>query len=293
VPEGQTVRLKVTGGTPDSPLVEIHLPNSKDGSVNFDLSTELDLFPLSPSSQPVSPAKSSSPIVSNGETTNGEVKGEVLAQNIASLKTLLAPTIPPEGQYFDVNVTFAVSPSSFVVQPYNEGHKLEGLMTELNAFYNEASNCPGIGEEEGVVMEGQYFAARHTDGFWYRVKVANVIDNENVAIRYVDYGDLTMVAVSELQPLWGQFRNLPYQAISARLADVQPSQGDWKPEDTVWFNGRVADKQFVSVVKAVEGTGEEPLVVLSLVDTSHPSEDRFIAQELIQDGRGLAEAQQC
>ena len=91
-----------------------------------------------------------------------------------------------------------------------------------------------------------------------------------------------MVAVSELQPLWGQFRNLPYQAISARLADVQPAQGDWKPEDTVWFNGRVADKQFVSVVKAVEGTGEEPLVVLSLVDTSHPSEDRFIAQELIQ-----------
>ena len=45
--------------------------------------------------------------------------------------------------------------------------------------------------------------------------------------------DLTMVAVSELQPLWGQFRNLPYQAISARLADVQPAQGDWKPEDTV------------------------------------------------------------
>ena len=120
VPEGQTVRLKVTGGTPDSPLVEIHLPDSKDGSVNFDLSTELDLFPLSPSSQPVSPARSSNQGVSNGETTNGEVKGEILAQNIASLKTLLAPNIPSEGQYFDVNVTFAVSPSSFVVQPYNE-----------------------------------------------------------------------------------------------------------------------------------------------------------------------------
>ena len=102
-----------------------------------------------------------------------------------------------------------------------------------------------------------------------------------------------MVAVSELQPLWGQFRNLPYQAISARLADVQPAQGDWKPEDTVWFNGRVADKQFVSVVKAVEGTGEEPLVVLSLVDTSHPSEDRFIAQELIQVHCISRQTKQC
>ena len=108
----------------------------------------------------------------------------------------------------------------------------------------------------------------------------SLINHTDVTLKFSR--DLTMVAVSELQPLWGQFRNLPYQAISARLGDVQPAEGDWKPEDTVWFNGRVADKQFVSVVKAVEGTGEEPLVVLSLVDTSHPSEDRFIAQELIQ-----------
>ena len=75
-----------------------------------------------------------------------------------------------------------------ILRYFLQGNKLEGLMTELNAFYNDASNCSGIGEEEGAIMEGQYFAARHTDGFWYRVKVANVIDNENVAVRYVDYG---------------------------------------------------------------------------------------------------------
>ena len=94
--------------------------------------------------------------------------------------------------------------------------------------------------------------------------------------------DLTMVPLTELQSLRGQFRNLPYQAISARLADVEPLEGDWKPEDTVWFNARVSDKQFVSVVKAVVGTGGEVVVALSLVDTSHPSEDSFISQELIQ-----------
>ena len=91
-----------------------------------------------------------------------------------------------------------------------------------------------------------------------------------------------MVPLTELQSLRGQFRNLPYQAISARLADVEPLEGDWKPEDTVWFNARVSDKQFVSVVKAVVGTGGEVVVALSLVDTSHPSEDSFISQELIQ-----------
>jgi len=306
VPESQLVMLKVTAGPPECPLVEIHLPNSNDGSINFDLSTELDLFPLSPTTvttQPPSPVK-------NGDTcnnTNGErvespptvggkcvssVLGtetqipQALAHDLASLKTLLAPTIPPEGQYFDISVTFAVSPSSFVVQPYNEGHKLELLMTELNAYYNDEENIREVSSQD--VCEGKYFAARHTDGFWYRVRVANVIDSENAAVRYVDYGDLTMVGLTELQPLWGQFRNLPYQAINAKLADVVPIEGDWKPEDTVWFNTRVSDKQFVSVVKAVMGTAEEPVVVLSLVDTSHPSEDRFIAQELIQGGRGEA-----
>jgi len=300
VPESQLVMLKVTAGPTDCPLVEIHLPNSKDGSINFDLSTELDLFPLSPSSQPVSPVRNGdsngdrviSPTPAKGKTVGYSLSPgpeqqipQALAHDLASLKTLLAPTIPPEGQYFDINVTFAVSPSSFVVQPYNEGHKLELLMTELNAYYNEESNCREMNIQD--VCEGKYFAARHTDGFWYRVRVANVIDKENFAVRYVDYGDLTMVSLTDLQPLWGQFRNLPYQAINAKLADVVPIEGDWKPEDTVWFNNRVSDKQFVSVVKAVMGTAVEPVVVLSLVDTSHPSEDKFIAQELIQGGRGL------
>jgi cold shock CspA family protein len=283
VPEGQTVRLRVTGVASDSvSLVEVHLPDSKDGSVNFDLSTELELFALSPSSQPPSPAKTSGPVspaapplpvapailpvlaappappallaappvlVTNGTTgpvvaveaerpmaqyrppalgsafllipptpsmSEGERAGQekawtgtvttvnaekklgfltpdkslpaeykgnslffhcnvvknslgrpvrlehgskvkfvlykakdgmpdnlerpkafavyvtdpmaaelevrlpTLGSDLASMKTLLAPTIPAAGRYFDVNVTFAVSPSSFVVQPYNE-----------------------------------------------------------------------------------------------------------------------------------------------------------------------------
>lgn len=59
-------------------------------------------------------------------------------------------------------------------------------MTELNSFYTESSNCTEVSPE--VVVEGSFFAARHTDGFWYRVRVANVIDAETVAVRYVDYG---------------------------------------------------------------------------------------------------------
>jgi len=301
VPESQQVILKVTGGSSDCPNVEIHLPNSNDGSINFDLSTEFDIFPLSPtekigdtngasSPSPVTPPAltqlsidpSSTPANGSGPTSPAS---PLLSQDLASLKTLLAPVIPLEGQYFDINITFAVSPSSFVVQPYNEGNKLELLMTELNTYYTVEEHLQEVSSAD--LSEGEYFAARHTDGFWYRVRVTNVIDSDHAAVRYVDYGDLTMVSVSDLQPLWGQFRNLPYQAINAKLANVLPVQGDWKPEDTVWFNNRVSDKQFVSLIKSVDG-GADPVVELVLIDTSHPNEDKFIDQELVQDERAVS-----
>ena len=166
-----------------------------------------------------------------------------------------------------------------MVQPYSEGPQLEKLMSDLNSFYEKEDNIQEVVSAD--VKEGDYFAARHTDGFWYRVRVTKVIDGDSAAIRYVDYGDLTMVSLSDIQPLWGQFRNLPYQAINAKLANVVAAGSDWLPEDTVWFNNRVADKQFVSLVKAVTGE-KEPRVELVLIDTTHPSEDKYIDQELVQ-----------
>ena len=44
-----------------------------------------------------------------------------------------------------------------MVQPYYEGHKLEALMTELNAYYNEESNCREMNIQD--VCEGECFAA--------------------------------------------------------------------------------------------------------------------------------------
>ena len=76
-----------------------------------------------------------------------ESKNEVADNNankgsfdLFSLKTLLSPKIPPKGNehhiqsifdykylpagsYFDLTVTFAVSPDSFVIQPHNQGEQ--------------------------------------------------------------------------------------------------------------------------------------------------------------------------
>ena len=286
VPESQLVVLKVVGGPQDCPHVDIHLPNSTDGSVNLDMSTEFDIFPTSPEASSVTngeheaAALADLSIDSASDSTPGPMSPASATKDLDNLKTLPAPHIPGEGQYFDVNITFAVSPTNFVVQPYSEGPKLEVLMSDLNAFYNKKENQHELASEQ--IKEGEYFAARHTDGFWYRVKITKVIDTENTAVRYVDYGDIIMVASADLQPLWGQFRNLPYQAINAKLANVVPAKGDWQPEDTVWFNSRVSEKQFVSLIKSVQVVGDESVVELVLVDTTHPSEDKYVDQELVQ-----------
>jgi hypothetical protein len=57
-----------------------------------------------------------------------------------------------------VNVTFAVSPSSFVVQPFNELDKLDALMADMNAYYGEEANLKELSVED--LTEGEYFAGK-------------------------------------------------------------------------------------------------------------------------------------
>lgn len=289
VPESQLVTVKVVGGRQDCPDVELILHNvGEEASVNLAIIADMSVFPESSSSQngdqpsvTISNLKIDSPTVSS-PPDSAPMSPMSSLQDIASLKTLLAPDIPDEGQYFDVTIVVAVSPSNFVVQPY-PGEKLEELMEELNTFYKSEKHLQEVPGDN--IKEGEYYAARHTDGYWYRVKITKMIDAENAAVRYVDYGDLTMVSFNNLQTLWGQFRNLPFQAINAKIANVLPAEDDWKPEDIAWFKDRVAEKQFVSMIKSVGGDASEPEVELVLIDTTHPSEDKYIDQELIQDGR--------
>ncbi len=141
------------------------------------------------------------------------------------------------------------------------------------------------------LSEGEYLAGRHSDGYWYRVRITKLIDQNSAAVRLVDYGDLSMINISDIQPLWKQFRNLPLQAINAKLANILPVEVDWRPEDTVWFSNRVADQEFVSLVKKVSpsiGDDFECVVELTLIDTTHPSVDKFIDQELIEERRAIS-----
>lgn len=51
----------------------------------------------------------------------------------------------------------------------------------------------------------------------FRVYVTDIIDDIQVSVYLCDYGDITVVQQSSLQPLKSEFLELPYQAVKAKL----------------------------------------------------------------------------
>ena len=89
----------------------------------------------------------------------------------------------------------------------------------MNKFYNDGKNHYDKGPlTSDHLSKDFFFAGKHDDGQWYRVKVNSMLDEYSAAVKLVDYGDYSMMQLENMQPLWPQFRNLSMQAISASLA---------------------------------------------------------------------------
>jgi len=286
VPDKQVVTLRVVREEEDWPYVELNLPDSNDGSINFDLSTEFDIFPLAPCEMIKNDANNNNneelkPI--KEESENEDKASIPNTFDLLSLKTLLPPQLPPKGSYFDLTVTFAVSPASFMIQPHSQGDTLASLLAGMAGQYSVSG--PGDSIEPGSSQE-KYYAGQLAGGAWHRVEVSTFLPCGQAIVRYVDQGSSAMLPVSDLRPLHAQFRNLPCQAVSAGLAGLVPAggQSDWSPEDSYSFNHRVAGKMFVG--RLMEHTDNN--IMVELVDTSHPTEDHYVHKQLIMEGRAAA-----
>jgi len=268
--------------------------SNNDGSKNGASPPRLESPPKASTPQgderPEKSPGASSDAGSSSSTSGSTVMQDLMSIDLASLKPLMPTNMTECGEFLDVNITLAASPSNFTVQPWQNTTQLESFQAELNSFYSNPKNQYGRTLTQIDVAQGdKFYAGQHMDGEWYRVKVNATIDEVTVAAKIVDFGDFTMIPLESLQPLWPQFRNLPMQAISASLADIVATNGDWSTEDTIWFSERVVNNQFVTKIRDVtyDPLDDNVRISVSLIDTTHPTTDIYIEKQLVEEKRAV------
>ncbi|XP_072137899.1 tudor domain-containing protein 7-like isoform X1 [Mobula birostris] len=208
-----------------------------------------------------------------------EPKGPVKELGIAPIK-MVAPNItsntfpppfalPQPGEHMDVFISVACHPGHFVFQPWQELYKLEVLMEEMVLYYNSI-------EWQSVSLEKNKIFVAQLDNKWYRVLVKGILTNGLVSVYQLDYGRHELVSCRKVQALMSQFRQLPFQAITAQLAGVKCEQ--WPEEASIVFRNHVERKPLVAQIQTVQGNVNswDRKVVTYLVDTSLPDTDVWI-----------------
>ncbi|XP_029437721.1 tudor and KH domain-containing protein isoform X2 [Rhinatrema bivittatum] len=131
-------------------------------------------------------------------------------------------------EHLDVYVSASENPNHFWIQILgSRSLQLDKLTQEMSQYYESFSQSP----ELLTVGVGDIVAAPYThDKFWYRAKVLGVLDNGNLDLYYVDFGDNGDAALEELRVLRSDFLSLPFQAIECSLAGIGPAGDRWSVE---------------------------------------------------------------
>ncbi|CAJ0921890.1 unnamed protein product [Ranitomeya imitator] len=189
-------------------------------------------------------------------------------------------------EYVDVYVSAAEKPEHFWIQILgSRSSQLDKLTTEMSDHYR--------GRKRGAVPEiqvGDIVAAPfHVDKFWYRAEVLGFLQNGNVDLYYVDYGNNWDTAREELHPLRSDFLSLPFQAIECGLSGVAPHGGTWSHQALDVFDtlSHCAEwKPLLAKISSFPSPGESCYFQIHLYDPSiDPMLD--IGLELIRQGHAI------
>ncbi|XP_067912958.1 tudor domain-containing protein 5 [Heterodontus francisci] len=190
-----------------------------------------------------------------------------------------------ENSFVCVFVESVTSPSQFYVRFYGNctSMMLEDLMIEMRRCYSYDEVSERYVMPDSFIQPGQVCCVRNPDDvWWYRVIIHRVLDEKQVEVYYVDFGDISSVERSRLRFLKCCHSKLPAQGVPSTLMWLQPSKDEWSI---------AAKNQFLRFC------GKQPLVALIcgyikdvlhlfLCDTS-TDEDIYINDVLQKAGHGV------
>ncbi|XP_061891056.1 tudor domain-containing 6 isoform X3 [Entelurus aequoreus] len=146
-----------------------------------------------------------------------------------------------------VTVTCVVSVNQFYCQLEKNADVIKDLKVKVNDL------CQQLARVKTPTVFGTLCFAKYTDGLWYRAQVKAT--RPSVLVHFVDYGDTTEVAKSDLLPVPKEaydIMSVPVQAVVCCLSDVP---ADVPSEVNGWFTTTATECKFSALVVAKEPNG--------------------------------------
>ncbi|XP_059187028.1 A kinase (PRKA) anchor protein 1b [Centropristis striata] len=200
---------------------------------------------------------------------------------------LTLPSLPmtswlllPSGVTVEVIVVNIVSAGHVFVQQHTHPtyHALRSLDQQMFLCYSQ----PGTPALPSPAEVGVICAAPAVEGAWWRAQVITFYkENNEVEIRYVDYGGYDRVKIDSLRQIRSDFVTLPFQGAEVLLDNIAPLPGEdrFSPEATSALEEMTRGVALLAQVSNYDNNTGLPLVHLW----------NMVGDEVISVNRTLAE----
>ena len=167
------------------------------------------------------------------------------------------------GEFVDVFISYVIDPSHFYCQLTKYHDQLTVVMQNIMKEYSVLKDhekvlpSPSVGDP--------CIAKFSADGAWYRAKVLSILDDTQVLVRFIDYGNEDAVNKKQVKLLKKTYRELPAVCLKCGLSDIAPTTGSWSEAVAYKFEEMVLGKNMVAgcISENHEGTK-----LVELVDSS-------------------------
>uniref|UniRef100_A0A8C0GN99 Tudor and KH domain containing n=1 Tax=Chelonoidis abingdonii TaxID=106734 RepID=A0A8C0GN99_CHEAB len=155
---------------------------------------------------------------------------ELRAESESPEEPVMEPIPSPDfsfhaDEHLEVYVSASENPSHFWIQIVGS------RSLQLDKLTCEMSHPENLHPEFPNVRVGDIVAAPYADhGSWYRARVLGTLENGNLDLYYVDFGDNGEAPLEALRALRSDFLSLPFQAIECSLAGIAPAGEQWEED---------------------------------------------------------------
>ncbi|XP_038078365.1 tudor and KH domain-containing protein-like [Patiria miniata] len=194
--------------------------------------------------------------------------------------------MPTHEDYFSIYVSAVEHLGHFWVQVLgSKSGALDLMIQNMTEYYAVDSNQQLC--KPDTLCTGDIIAAPFQgDESWYRARILGFLEDGQVDLYYIDFGDSDKMPRDGICSLRSDFLSLPYQAVECSLAGIQPAESSWSEEAIDLFEDLTYCakwKPLMARIVSYQQTNSGTLPCIELVDTTG-TKDVNIGSTIVERG---------